>query len=593
MSDSNSGRGYGRVEPRRDMDPITVEVLRNTFNAIAQEMNANLARSAYTPIIYDMKDCSVGLFNERAELLGQSPGLPIFLGALDEAIKAVIDKVGLLGFQPGDVYLINDSYLTGSHLNDVTVISPIFHENQVVGFTATKAHWLDIGAKDTGQAVDTTEIYQEGIRLGPTRIVAGNEPVADVIDILTRNSRLPRSLVGDMGAQISACRTGERRYVEVLERFGLDVVRRATQVIFEHAERADRQVITQFPDGVYIADGWLDNDGVGDEPVYVKATVTIQASDITFDLTGSSPQRSGCTNCGRAMTASAARLAYKFLINPQAAPNGGHFRALALKVPPGTMYSAQEPAACVYYGAPLGLMIEVILKALAQAVPDRVLAGQRSDPMNVILDGTLRDRSGPYITAEATAVGWGAGAQMDGANGVVNHMGGDLKNMPVEVLESKYPLQILRYDLEPDSAGPGEHRGGLGVIKDYLVTDDRSRLTLWFERNFTPPWGLKGGQPGRPAGVHLRPGTPDEEILMKVNHLPVPRGLVISARTGGGGGYGPPWMRPLESVLDDLMDGYVSQAGAERDYGLRFVDNSPLVDQAATQAARVVMAERN
>jgi N-methylhydantoinase B len=578
MSTTN-GRRYG-------VDPITAEVLRNSFRAIADEMNANLARSAFSPIIYEMKDCSVGVFNEQAELLGQSPGLPVFLGALDEAIKAVIAKVGLANFRAGDVYMSNDPYVTGSHLNDITAVSPVLFAGQVIGFTATKAHWMDVGAKDAGVSIDTTEIYQEGVRFGPTRIVAGGEPVSDVIDILMRNSRLPQPLLGDMNAQIAACRTGERRYLQVVERFGIETVRAATEVIFGQSERADRAVIKTFPDGVYVADGYIDSDGSSDEPAYVKTTVTIAGSDLTIDLTGSSHQRPGCANVGLAQTISAARLAYKFLINPHHAPNGGHFRALKLIVPPGTMYSAQEPAACVYYGTPLGLMIELVLKALAQAIPDRVAAGQRSDPMNVVLSGRLPDGRVSYVTAESTAVGFGAFAGSDGANGVVNHMGGDLKNLPVEVLESKYPLQIRRYALECDSAGPGEYRGGLGVIKDYVAIDSTSHLTLWFERNVTPPWGLEGGGVGRPAGVILGPGTANEHVLMKVNHLPIPPGLIISARTGGGGGYGPPRKRLVAWVLDDILDGYVSRQGAEADYGLCFSDDRLTVDEAETQAAR-------
>jgi N-methylhydantoinase B len=556
-------------------------------------MNANLARSAYTPIIYEMKDCSVGLFNERAELLGQSPGLPIFLGALDEVIKAVIAKVGLDNFQPGDVYMSNDPYVTGSHLNDITSVSPVFFDGQVVGFTATKAHWMDVGAKDAGVSIDTTEIYQEGVRFGPSRIVAAGEPVADLIDILMRNSRLPKPLLGDMNAQIAACRTGEKRYAEVIERFGLETVRSAAQVIFDQAERADRAVIAKFPAGVYVADGYIDSDGSSDEPAYVRATVTIDSGDITIDLTGSSHQRPGCANVGLAQTISAARLAYKFLINPEHAPNGGHFRALRVIVPPKTMFSAQEPAAVVYYGTPLGMMIEVVLKALAHAIPDRVAAGQRSDPMNVVLAGTLPDGRLSYVTAEATAVGFGAFDGSDGANAVVNYMGGDLKNLPIEVLESKYPLQIRRYALESDSSGPGEYRGGLGIIKDYVPTDESSRLTLWFERNVTPPWGLEGGEAGRPARVILAPGTPEERSLMKVNHLPVPPGLIISARTGGGGGYGPPWLRTVQSVLDDVQDEYVSRTGAKEDYGLRFSDDGLTVDEKATRAAREELAEGN
>ncbi|MDH3676234.1 MAG: hydantoinase B/oxoprolinase family protein, partial [Anaerolineae bacterium] len=269
------------------VDPITVEIIRNGFNAIAQEMNANLARSAFSPIIYEMKDCSVAIFNEKAELLGQAPGLPIFLGALDEAVKIVRDHFSSRGIVEGDVYALNDPYLVGSHLNDVTVISPIFYEGALVGYTATKAHWLDMGGKDAGVSVDTTEIYQEGLRLGPTRLYSAGQPQKDIIDIIARNSRLPRSILGDMNAQVAACRTGERRYAELLRRFGLETVRQATTEIFAQAEKADRAVMQAIPDGVYTAEGCLDSDGHSDDPVPIKVKVTIDGSEIHIDLTGS------------------------------------------------------------------------------------------------------------------------------------------------------------------------------------------------------------------------------------------------------------------------------------------------------------------
>jgi N-methylhydantoinase B len=238
------------------------------------------------------------------------------------------------------------------------------------------------------------------------------------------------------------------------------------------------------------------------------------------------------------------------------------------------------------------MMIEVVLKALAQAIPDRVAAGQRSDPMNVCLAGYQADGRVSYVMAEATAVGFGAFDGSDGANGVVNYMGGDLKNLPSEVLESKYPMQIRRHALEPDSGGPGQYRGGLGIIKDYVPTDSRSQLTLWFERNVTPPWGLAGGEAGRPATVIVGLGTPLEQAMMKVNHLPLPPGLVISARTGGGGGYGPAWLRPAAPVVDDLIDGYVTRRGAEEDYGLYLTDDGRKVDEVRTAMARQALAER-
>jgi N-methylhydantoinase B len=580
--------GSGNTTYHKRVDPITIEVLRNAFNAIANEMNANLARSAYTPIIYDMKDCSVGLFNERGELLGQSPGLPIFLGALDEAVKVVIAKVGLSNFQPGDVYMINDPYLTGSHLSDVTVLSPIFYDACVVGFAATKAHWLDIGGKDASVSIDSTEIYQEGIRFGPTRLVAAGEIVADIVDILMRNSRLPKALFGDMSAQIAACRTGEKRYAETLERFGLETVRAATTEIFALAEKADREVIATIPDGVYLADGYLDSDGSTTDPVYIRVKVTVSGTDMEIDLTGSSSQRAGCTNCGLPMTASAARLVYKFLINPHQPPNGGHFRPLKVIAPAGTLFAAEEPAACLYYAPALGLMIELALKAMAEAVPDRIPAGQPADQMNFMMAGESANGL-MFMTGEASAVGWGALPHADGLNATVNYMAGDLLNLPAEVEEAKYPLLVMRRALETDSGGAGRFRGGLAHIKEYKPVAPGCRLLLWLERTMTPAWGVQGGRPGSTARCIIDPSGPKEIQIKKVNHLPIEAGTVVRCYTAGGGGYGPPWERPVSAVLEDLLDGYVGRDGAEREYGVRFGPGTLQVDEAATHAAREAM----
>ncbi|MFN8475307.1 MAG: hydantoinase B/oxoprolinase family protein [Anaerolineae bacterium] len=570
-------------------DHITVEILRNAFNAIAQDMNANLARSAFSPIIYEMKDCSVGLFNEHAELLGQAPGLPIFLGALDEAVRIVRDHFGPTGIRPGDVYAINDPYLTGSHLNDVTVVSPIFYHGEVIGFTANKAHWLDMGGKDAGVSVDTTEIYQEGLRFGPIRLYQAGEAQRDILDIIARNSRLPRSILGDLHAQIAACRTGEQRYQAVVERFGLATVRAATAEIFAQAERADRAAISALPDGEYVADGYLDSDGHTDDPIYLRVRVTIAGDQMDIDLTGSSGQRAGCTNCGLAQTISAARLAYKFLINPQHSPNGGHFRALTVTAPTGSIFAAQEPAACVYYAPHLGLMIELVLKALSQAVPERIPAGQPSDQMNFMMTGHT-STGALFLTGEASAVGWGALPDNDGLNSMVNYMAGDLKNLPAEVEEAKYPLRVGQRSLETDSGGAGRFRGGLALIKDYVPTAPGCHLVLWLERTVTPGWGTAGGQTGRSARCIVDPGSAGEITLKKANHRPIGPGITVRCYTAGGGGYGPAWERDPRRVADDVLDGYISRDAAEREYGVCFQADGVSIDETATRAARAALA---
>lgn len=579
---------HHRRDHHQELNPVTVEIIRNAFNAIADEMDANLVRSAFSPVIYEMKDCSVALFNEHAELLGQAPGLPLFLGALDEAVKLVKQRFSTDGFREGDVYALNDSYLVGSHLGDVNVVSPILHEGELVGFAATKAHWRDIGGKDPGVSTDTTEIYQEGIRLGPIRLFNAGQPVEDILDILVRNSRMPRTIMGDMSAQIAACRTGEKRYQELLHRFGLETVRAAMAEIFTQAEQADRQAITVIPDGEYMAEGYLDSDGHTKEPIYVQVKVTVHGSNLDVDLAGSSPQRPGCTNCGFAQTLSAARLAYKFLINPHQSPNGGHFRALTVTAPLASIFAAQEPAACQYYAPALGLMIELILKALSQVLPGAVPAGQPADQMNFMIVGRMPNGQ-MFTTGEASAVGWGALPSADGLNATVNYMAANLLNLPAEVEEAKYPLRVTRRALEADSGGVGKFRGGLALVKEYVPLAPDSRLCLWLERTVTPAWGLHGGSAGRTARCIVDPDGPAEELWQKVNHLPITPGTLIRCFTAGGGGYGPPWERPIEAVLEDIHDGYVSRQEAEDNYGLRFLNNELEVDTTLTKLARAKM----
>ncbi|MBM3678606.1 MAG: hydantoinase B/oxoprolinase family protein [Actinobacteria bacterium] len=542
-------------------DPVTVEVIRNAFNSIAAQMNNNLARSAYTPIIYEMKDCSVGIFDVHGQLLGQAPGLPIFLGNLEAAIHVTTAQLGgNHGYREGDVFAVNDSYLTGSHLNDVSVFSPVFHRGELIGFCATKAHWLDIGAKDPSQAMDSTEIYEEGYRLGPTHLYVAGEPAHETIDFLTRNSRLSRSIWGDMHAQIAACRTGEIQLQALHDRFGRETIEAAAEAIFAQSERLDREAVAQVPDGVYTGEGLLDSWGPGGKPVPVKVTVTVAGDELVLDLTGSSPQTPGCLNCGLAQTISGARLAFKFLFNPDVPVTGGTFRNMRIVAEPGSVFDAHEPAACQYYYPHLGLMIDLFIRVLAPAIPELVVAGQPADPMNIMFTGHHPRTGAQFVCGEATAVGWGAYAQGDGTNALINYGGGDLKNLPVEVLESLYPLRIHRYGLWEGSGGEGRHRGGLGVVREYETLVDEIGLSLWFERTLTPGWGLFEGKEGRVTSVTVDRGDGPTEIL-KVNRLPLPRGSRVLVQTGGGGGFGDPAERDPEAVRNDVADGYVSNEG--------------------------------
>lgn len=572
------------------VDPVVTEVIRNAFMAAAEDMRAALWRSAFSPVIYEMKDCSVALFDAEAQLLAQAPGLPFFLGALSDIVQIVIDYVGRENFHAGDVYILNDPYLTGSHLNDVDILSPIICNDTLIGFAVTRAHWLDMGSKDAAYAIDGTEIYQEGLRLGPVKLADRGRLRDDVVDILARNSRLPRSLKGDMHAQIAACRMGERRYCDIVDRFGLQTVRASMATVFETTEALESEAIAAIPDGTYTADGYQDNDFVTDEPSLITVTVTVDGAAMSVDTHGSSRQRRGSTNCGLAQTLSAVRLAYKFLIRPDMGVTGGSFRSLDIKVERGSIFAAEEPAACLQYGTHTMLLVDLIIKALAPAIPDRVTAGLPGDAWNVIIVGRHPDDGSLFMCLESTAGGWGASAHADGDGGVVHFAAGDFKNLPVETLENKYPVCIRRYALGRDSGGAGRRRGGLNVIREYEIMADESRLSLWFERTRTPQWGLFGGHDGAVPAVIVEPDTANEHSMLKCNHVPLEKGTRIRAVTGGGGGYGPPWEREVRLVREDVIDGYISRAAAGNQYGVHFHAGTLDVDAARTSTARKNMA---
>ncbi len=569
-----------------NVDPVTTEIIRNAFVSIAKDMNATLIRSAFTPVIYEGKDCSVALIDPEGEVLGQSLGLPLFLGNLEICVKLIAEQHGWDYFKEGDVFYMNDSYMTGTHLNDSTIIMPIFWGGERVGFAASRAHWLDVGAKDPGTPVDSHEIYQEGMRWGPTRLYDGGEPREDVIDLLRRNSRFGDATVGDMNAQVAAGRTGEKRMQALFDRFGADTIWSARDEIFRQTEAREREAVSALPDGVYTAEGFLDNDGLGSDPLPVKLALTVTGDAMSVDLDGSASQAKGPVNCGITQTIAAARVAYKLLICSDVSPNGGSFRPLEVLAPEGTIFSAQEPAACGWYFSSLGLLIDLVIKALAPIMPDKAAGAHYGDSMVITVAGAdPRNDDQFYLMIEPTTGGWGASRGRDGQSSLINNVNGSFKDIPVEIFESKYPLRLTRYGILPDSGGAGEWRGGNGTYREYLVEAD-SDLFLWFERSVTTGWGLfDGGAGSKPVVVVERPDEEEVLELLKVNGVKVPKGTVIRSHTGGGGGYGKARERDPAAVREDLIDGYVTRESARDVYGVEF-DAEMNVDTEATARLR-------
>lgn len=564
------------------IDPVELEIIRHGLISAANEMKINLMRTAYNTVIYEVLDFSVGLFDRDGNMVAQTSGLPIFLGNLGEAIRVLVKDVGESTLQRGDIYLTNDSYAVGSHLNDVNVIEPVFDGVSLVGFAVSRAHWIDIGGRDPGGWFsDTTEIYQEGIRLRSVRLYEAGKINPSVQRIIEQNIRYSDSVMGDLRAQIASCHTGRDRFLEIVSRYGQDKVRASIAEIQRQAETATRNAITEMKDGVYSAESFMDDDGVAIDKPKVRVTVTVAGDQMTIDLTGSSPQVKGPINLGLPGSISACRVALKCLTSPTSPVAEGAFVPLRVIVPDDCMFNAKSPAPCAVWIIAITL-IDTIFKALSKALPAAVPAGQYGDVAAIFIFGTDPRDGRPYLIVEPEGGGWGAFRSRDGESVLIAIADGDTRNIPIEVLEKRYPLQVVRYEVRQDSGGPGKFRGGLGHYRDIQIVGHDAKITATLERSKCPPWGLAGGHEGVPNLLVVNGDQASERHHQKVSALPLSDGDVVSVRTGGGGGFGDPKKRDPRTVREDVLDGYVSQEAARTIFKVALFGSNLEIDEAET-----------
>ncbi|MCW2963267.1 MAG: hydantoinase B/oxoprolinase family protein [Actinomycetia bacterium] len=564
--------------------PIVAEIIRNALVSVSNEMKIDLMRSSYNPIIYEMLDFSVGLFSEKAETLAQAAGLPQFLCDMPNAVRSILEDIGGVdNVCEGDIYLTNDPYTSSFHLNDVTVVEPVFYDGRVVAFAGARAHWHDMGGKSAGGSSDATNVYQEGLFLRSIKLFSAGERDENVIRIIQENSRLPNAVVGDLNAQVASCHTGVARLTALIDRYGLDVFSRSVDLMIANGEELARAAVRDIPDGDYFAEGFLDNDGVElDRRLNVAVTVKVRGDEIEFDLTGTDGPCKGPLNANRHITRSELSLVFKTLTTPTEPANDGHFRPLKVTLPDGCLLDAQRPSPTLLAFVPLELLIDLVRKALADAIPEKVTAADYGRCCVMHAAGRSPRDGSFIIIADTEGGGWGAKPFGDGENALLF---GDIRVIPVEVLEHKYPVVLDRFALREDSGGPGTFRGGLGVVKDYRLTDELELLT-GYDRHDCPPWGLFGGQAGAPNTIVVTRADGSTDEFRKATEYRLAAGDVVSFRTGGGGGYGEPMDRDPARVLRDVVGGYVSVESARDDYGVVLTDGGLGVDRDATSAAR-------
>jgi N-methylhydantoinase B len=579
---ARSGRANNRMT-----DPVVTEIVRNGVIAVTEEMKTNLMRTAYNIIIYEALDFTTGLFTPEGDTISIGIGLPMFIRGMSETVKAKLKHFGRDSIRPGDIYVTNDAYLTGSHLNHVTLTLPIFHQDTLVGFSCCMAHWLDIGGMLGGMS---TDIFSEGLQIPIMKLHDRGVVNETLVDVIRQNVRLPSRAMGDLRAQVTAVKTGERRFLQLIERYGRDAVLGAIAAIMDHAEAMARTRTRTIPDGVYEAESYMDDDGIEvGKPVPIRVRIVVKGDEMTVDLTNVSKQVRGFYNSGITTGYACAQVAYKCLTSPTDYPiNDGSFRSLKVIVPPGRIVSATRPAPMRWWMTYPMTIVDTLFKALAPVIPDRVIAGHHADLLVASLHG-INPKTSEFFIANFGPLGggWGAKRSEDGISATVCINDGDTHNSPNEQAEAKFPLVVERYALVPDSGGAGRRRGGLGVER---VVRARIPMTMntQVERAHCKPWGLDSGLEGTGNQVALRQGGhwktdfPNAKVL--VASLKKDDAFLI--RGGGGGGYGNPLDRAIDEVVEDVRQGYVSIKAAAEHYGVVIDAETLAVDRAATERLR-------
>lgn len=539
-------------------------VVHNHLLSAAEEMRRTLIRTAFSPVIYEVLDFGISLYDRKKRLIADAPGLAFFLGANDYALQQGIAHVGVENLAPGDVVALNYPYWSSAHAADVALFAPVFEDDELFAFTCIRAHWMDLGAKDPGYVLDSTEIHQEGLILPALKIYKQGKPDRELFDLIRFNSRLPDVVLGDLEAQFAATQTGCERLRAIRRKFGSATFESATDGILDYGERLTRAKLAELPTGSWSATEVVDDDGVSDEPIHLEAKVSVEADRFAVDFSRSSDAVQGPVNIPFGLTETICKVALKALTTPRHPSNAGCFRPLQVTAPPGNLFHAVYPAATYTQWSAM-VALELVFKALAQGMPDRIAACSGGDIPGFMMIGREPRTGRDYAISNNEPVGWGAARGHDGCN-ALNHVSATLvRNTPIEVLESRTGMFFDRLEIEPDTGGVGEWRGGVGVRRDIRFTTAGHFLTIT-KKSKTPPWSLEGGGRPDPTQFIFFPGTKAERRCgtWRADVEPGDRVTVLSA---GGGGFGDPKRRDPERVQLDIEDGYVTRAAAADEYG--------------------------
>jgi len=524
------------------VDPVSLEVFKNMFISVSEEMGVALLRTAYSPNIKERRDFSCAIFDPKGQMVAQAAHQPVHLGAMPASVQAALDTFPE-ALRPGDIVILNDPYLGGTHLPDITLVAPVYtkegSKNQLVGFVANRGHHADVGGMTPGSLPLSTELYQEGMIIPPIKLARSGRLNQEIIQLICRNSRTPQERKGDLAAQIASIRVGERRLQEVVLRYGIAETLEHMAALLDYSERLTRLRIEAIPDGVYKALDYMDDDGLTDQPVPIAVAITVAGDQMTVDFTGTSPQRPGCINAPQAVTVSACLYVVRCVVGEQAPANQGCLRPVQIITPLGTLVNPQPQRGVAGGNVETSQRItDVLLAAMAQALPELVPAASQGTMNNLLIGGHDLNRDKPFVYYETIGGGMGARPSKDGISGIHTHMTNTM-NTPIEALEFAFPLRLKRYALRRGSGGRGKYHGGDGLVRDVEFLTP-ARVTILSERRKFPPPGFHGGHHGQPGENILLRGGYEEVKLAGKETLDVAVGDMLSIRTPGGGGWGTP-----------------------------------------------------
>ncbi|MFI0847824.1 hydantoinase B/oxoprolinase family protein [Mesorhizobium sp. IMUNJ 23232] len=558
-------------------DPITFAVIKNALDTIVDDMAYAVMRTARSPIVRDVLDYSVTLCDRQGRILSQAKTVALHLGAVPDAMEVVRERFAE-SLSPGDVIVLNDPYAGGMHLPDIFMFKPVFRADRLCGFAVVIAHHCDVGGRVPGSnASDSTEIFQEGLRIPPTKLFDRGEPNETLLSLIRANVRLPDLVIGDLDAQHATCMLGERDLLRLFDRYGEAELELYFDRLMDYGEALTRKAIASWPDGVYHFADYIDGDGFSPDPIAIKCALAVKGDHVHVDFAGSSPQVRGAINSTFSFVKSATYLTIRCALDREVPNNAGVYRCISISAPEGSILNPRMPAPVAARALTGYRVVDTVMGALAQVAPQKVMAAGEGGNTVVAIGGYNADRT-PFILVDMINGAWGGRHDQDGIEGVTNPSQ-NMSNLPVETLEARYPIRVETYGFRDDSGGAGEFRGGLGLVRSYRLLAERAVLQLRADRTGHQPYGLFGGGPGAPSRNFIKKDGKVSPLSGKVT-LDIGAGTLVLHEQAAGGGYGDPLKRSIDRIRKDLDDGKVSRDSAEQTYGVVFRDDG--IDEAET-----------